>query len=351
MSLERFADLPGHRRRGDLPGQVRAESIRGLLRSGRPQFGGLDTASQLLAGPVHAGRHRLLLLHMPVSLRPIVLAVLLVFPGLGCKSSSLNPGGPAAVAAEQSCDPLAAKPIALGGVVGVGQNADGTLYVDAASGVFVSANGSLIRQHVVGTGQSGSTYFTFSFTDPGADIASARDLIVQIDGAGNATMTLGPDGSGKTRSDAGVSSLMVVAASTVAGMPVVNTPDVISYVGNAANGDVLVATVPMNDESGPSDGGIYDGGLSIFYGPPTAVAQRTIAGFEESLSGTGTVTFLVDATPYDLQFGDVPAPDAGPLGTFALLGLGAHGGPSMAITLVSPTPTALPAGLAFTCLP
>jgi len=31
--------------------------------------------------------------------------------------------------------------------------------------------------------------------------------------------------------------------------------------------------------------------------------------------------------------------------------LGAHGGPSMAITLVSPTPTALPAGLAFTCLP
>jgi hypothetical protein len=58
----------------------------------------------------------------------------------------------------------------------------------------------------------------------------------------------------------------------------------------AANGDILLATVPMND-----DGTAPNGGLAIFYGSSTApIAQRPITGFEQSQSGTGTLTFLGD---------------------------------------------------------
>jgi hypothetical protein len=277
----------------------------------------------------------------------------LALAGAGCTSNHLVPTGTSKDAdqGQVACDPLAGPPIALGAVVGVGVDAAGTTYVDAANGVFVAVNGALVRQHVVGTGQIGANQFIFTFTAPGDDVSTARDLMVQTEGAGGVTMQLGPQGSGKTGSDAGVVELMVVAASTVAGMPVVNTPNVIQYVADAANGEVLVATRPLNDQSGPSDGGIYDGGLSIFYGAPPTMPQRPITAFSESLSGTGTVTFLVDGTPTTLAFGNVQAPDAGPFGTFTLLGLSTPGGASMAITLRSPTPTAPPANLTFICLP
>lgn len=277
-----------------------------------------------------------------------LVPVLLLALG-GCGGKDANPDGLEA-GGQSPCDPLAAPPITLGAVVGVGRDAAGTLYVDAANGVFVSSEGALLRQHVIGSGQSGSDYFVFSFTAPAADSTSARDLIVQTS-ANGVTMGLGPAGSGKVQSDTGVAPLEVVPASTVAGMPVVNTPNVISYVGDTANGDVLLATVPMNGPLGPPDGGVEDGGLSIFYGPPAAVAERTITAFEETMSGNGTVTFLVDGTPYDLQFGEVPGPDAGPLGMFALLGLGPSGQTAMTITLRSPTPQVVPAGLTFTCSP
>jgi hypothetical protein len=94
-----------------------------------------------------------------------------------------------------------------------------------------------------------------------------------------------------------------------------------------------------------------DGGLAIFYGPPGAVAQRAITDFQQSLSGNGSLTFLVDSTPYVLAFGQVYGPDAGPLGDFALMGLTPQGGAPLTVTLRSPTPAALPSGLSFTCLP
>ena len=43
-----------------------------------------------------------------------------------------------------------------------------------------------------------------------------------------------------------------------------------------------------------------NGDLSIFYGPLGNVAQRAVTAFEQSRSGNGTVTFLVDGTPYVL---------------------------------------------------
>jgi len=257
-------------------------------------------------------------------------------------------------APEQACDPLAGPPIALGAVIGVGQDAAGTLYVDAANGIFVSSGGTLVRQQVVGTGQSGSDQFVFSFVSAGDSAASARDLLVQTDGATAVSMALGPGGSGKSGnsgSDAGVTALTLVDPSTVASMPVANTPNAIQYVGDAANGDVLVATVPVNRPSGAPDGGVEDGGLSIFYGPPSAVAQRPITNFEQSLSGNGSVSFLVDGTSTVLTFGYVPGADAGPFGRFALMTLTPQGGSPIAITLESPTPAAPPSNLTFTCLP
>jgi hypothetical protein len=245
------------------------------------------------------------------------------------------------------CDPLAPAPITLGAIVGVGQDAGGTLYVDAANGIFVSEGGRLIRQHVVGTGQSGSTEFTFSLQSSAADGGSAGALLVETNGSTATAMALGPPGSRSFlgQSDAGVTSLTLVAASAVSGMTVVNTPNVISYVGDVANGDVVLATVPLNEDATSNDGG-----LSIFYGPPSDVAERTITAFGQSLSGNGTVTFLVGDVPYVLAFGQVQGPDAGPFGTFALEGLTPQGGAQLAVTLRSPTPAADPPGFAFTCL-
>ena len=56
------------------------------------------------------------------------------------------------------------------------------------------------------------------------------------------------------------------------------------------------------------------------------VAERVITAFGESLSGNGTVTFLVGNTSYVLAFGMVQAADAGPLGMFTLEGLTPQGG-------------------------
>ena len=270
--------------------------------------------------------------------------------GAGCGTSSI-PGG--ATGQGVPCNPVAAGPITPVSVVGVGQDTDGTLYVDAANGLFVSAGGALIRQHVLGTGQSGANEFIFTFASPAADAgALQRDLLVETTGSTASAMALGPGGARifLDQAGAGVTALTLVDAGTIAGLPAVNTPDVISYVGDAANGDVVLATIPLNDDPTASSGGVYDGGLSIFYGPPANVTERVITAFGQSLSGNGTVTFLVGNTPYVLAFGMVQQPDAGPLGAFTLEGLTPEGGSEIAVTLRSPTPTTPPADLSFTCL-
>ena len=277
----------------------------------------------------------------------LVLAPLTLI--LSCSSSSGDVHGDASTAALSPCDPLAPKPITLGDVVGVGQDTSGTLYVDSANGIFVSDVGNeLVRQHVVGAGSSGTTEFLFSFEPPGADFSSARDLLVETAGTAATKMALGPTSSKAflNQSPAGTTALTLADAVTVSGKTVVNTPNVISYLADVSNGDVILATVPMN-----ADETSTDGGLVIFYGPPGAVEQRKITAFEESLSGNGTLTFLVGGTANVLAFGEVPAPDAGPFGAFALLGLTPQGSDELTVTLRSPTPTMLPPALSFSCLP
>jgi len=114
-------------------------------------------------------------------------------------------------------------------VVGVGKDAAGTLYVDAANGVFVSGGGKLLRQHVTGTGQSGNNEFLFTFEPPGDDGSGARNLLVETAGSPADAMGLGPAGSKAflDQSPPGVTMLTLVAPATVAGMATVNTPNVI----------------------------------------------------------------------------------------------------------------------------
>jgi hypothetical protein len=119
-------------------------------------------------------------------------------------------------AGESACDPLTPKPITLGTIIGVGQDAAGTLYVDSANGIFVSGNVELSRQYVNGTGQSGSTEFIFTFESPGSDASSARTLLVETQGSTASAMALGPAGSRAFlgQSDAGVTSLTLVDPAT-----------------------------------------------------------------------------------------------------------------------------------------
>lgn len=256
-------------------------------------------------------------------------------------------GGGGGEPAQKACDPLAPDPLTLGKIIGVGKDAPGTLYVDAESGIYVSSGDTLFRQHVTGTGEKGTTQFLFTFEDPAGGGAGPRSLLVATDGDTATAMALGPaDSKGfLDESPPGITMLTVVPPSTIDGMKVANTPNEIRYVGDVANGNVVMATVPVNVDSSAKNGG-----LAIFYGPPAAVAQRVIVDFKQDLSGNGTVTFMVGVTPHVLSFGAVFAPDAGPLGEFALKGLKAGDGPTLPVTLRKPTPTALPAGLSFTCL-
>lgn len=276
----------------------------------------------------------------------------LVGVGLLVACSAANGNGDASSGRLAPCDPLVGRPLTVGTVVGIGQDPAGSLYVDSTHGVFVADNGSatLVRQHVIGTGSSGATEFLFTFEAPGADMSSARQLLVETTGSPPvaSAMALGPTGSKAflDQSPPRTTALTLVDASVASGLAVVDTPNVVSYLADVSNGDVILATVPMNADETSSDGG-----LAIFYGPPGAVDQRTITAFEKTLSGNGAVTFLVGETPYVLQFGNVDAPDAGPLGTFALLGLTPPGGDTLTVTLRSPTPATLPPALSFSCLP
>lgn len=258
---------------------------------------------------------------------------------------SVGSGGDAGSGTQIECDPLEPKAITLGKVVGVGKDAPGTLYVDAANGIFVSDAGKLLRQHVIGSGQQGSNEYNFSFVAPGADDSTARNLLVETTGDTASAMALGPNGKAfLDQPPPGTTMLTLVDPATLSTMAVVNTPNVIQYVADVANGFALVATRPMNQ-----DGAASYGGLALFYGPKAAVAERSITALQQSLSGSGSLTFVVDGTPYTLGFGMVQGPDAGPFGTFTLFGLTPEGGATLGLKLRSPTPKTLPQDLTFTC--
>ena len=119
----------------------------------------------------------------------IVLAIALGAPAACTHTSG---GGKSS----SPCDPLAPPSTTLSGILGVGKDAQGTLYVaDEPSGaseprVFVSSGNDLVRQQVTGSGQSGGAKgageYTLSFQPPDSDGAAAQALLLDVEG-GTAT--------------------------------------------------------------------------------------------------------------------------------------------------------------------
>jgi hypothetical protein len=279
--------------------------------------------------------------------------VLVVAGSLGCSTSS---GGAASQAGP--CDPLAPPPTTLGAILGVGKDTSGTLYVadEAPDGggqdrVFVSNGMTLDRQHVAGTGQSGSppnVNYTFSFQPPFADAGALQALLIQEEGGAVTGMALGP---GNSRSFFGAGSgqvpLTVLDASAIAGFKIQNLPNVVEHVADVSNGDAVVVTSPM-DPWGTS-------GFRLFYGKADTMVEYPILSVNADDYGE-YIAFEMGATTYNVFFNDPFTVDGGTgPGPGSLYTDGGGADPALqtipgalTVTERTPTPTSL-SGFTFTC--
>jgi hypothetical protein len=235
--------------------------------------------------------------------------------------------------------------------MGVGEDASGTIYVvdETASGfvrVFVEQGGRLVRQVVDGSGQIGSSEYLETFASPDGS-GTSRDLTLVVQGGMAVSMTLGAQGSGKlaaTGRDGGaVTSLMLLPPSTIEGLPAVDEPGSVQYVADAASlGETIVVTAPLDTSAGTS-------AFRLFYGPPSAMVERPIVSFQQSLSGYPTIWFTVDGSTYVMSIASIPAPDGGPFAAPGPVTLMMGDGGEESFTLRMPTPTTLSA-FYFTCM-
>jgi hypothetical protein len=273
--------------------------------------------------------------------------VLLLAAGApGCSTSSGS-----AASQPGPCDPLAPQPTTLGTVLGVGEDTSATLYVadEAPDGggqdrVFVSNGTTLNRQHVAGTGQSGSppnADYTLSFQPPFADAGDLRALLIQVQGGSVTGMALGPGDSRNFlgAADAGQVPLTVLDAGALAGLTIQNLPNVVQYVIDVSNGEVVVISAPM-DASGYS-------GFRLFYGTQTNMIERPITAYNQAVSGPADIAFTVGSATYTLNTMWTFGPDAGPLGMPSTATLDTGTG-TLPATIRTPTPNSLP-GFSFTC--
>ena len=266
---------------------------------------------------------------------------------MACGSTSTSPS------AETPCDPLATHSTTLATILGVGKDEAGTLYVADRGGVaaepsivrvFVASDGSLVRQHVIGSGASNSQDIE-TFESPDGS-TGPRDLAMQIAGGKATSMTLGPEGSAKSRLegvDAGAAAaLALVAPTAVQGMPAIDLPGAVSYVADASDGEAIVVTAPLEDDEGSA-------AFRLFYGTPGAMIERPIVSFNQSLSGYPSIGFTVGSQTYVMAISSVPALDGGPLEAPGPVTVTPGGGAGIVFTLRMPTPTSL-SGFTFTCL-
>lgn len=207
---------------------------------------------------------------------------------------SAAPGGGGAPGGGQTttCDPLAPTPksISWSSIIAGGRSTDGTIYAadqtaDGVQRVFVSdASRTLVRQRVAGSG-SGPGFYVFSVTDSSTpfvleiDTSTATPRMGAVQGTlrDRKTFVIGQDGE----------ELTVLPNATIAAMPARNLPGTIvaEYVATLPDGRLMLVTRPLDDWS-------Y-GDFRLFFGPPTAVAERQVASATRFLDG-GTTTILFD---------------------------------------------------------
>ena len=270
-----------------------------------------------------------------------------VFLANGCSH------GDSGTQAESSCDPLATHPTTLGAILGAGKDPADTVYVADRGGVptqpsivraFVVANGSLVRQDVIGSGAIGISEDIETFQSADGS-TGPRDLDIRLDGVKAISMTLGAEGSAKSRVvglDAGVPTpLLLVDPKTVQDLPATDLPGSVDYVADASDGHAIVVTSPLDNDLGSA-------GFHLFYGTPSAMQERPIVSFDQALSGYPAIGFTVDSQTFVMAISSVPPADGGFLnapGPVTLTG----GGQTVPFTLRLPAPTTLD-GFSFTCL-
>jgi hypothetical protein len=278
-------------------------------------------------------------------LAPLIVTITLATAA--CSSGSSSGGS----ASSGPCNPLVPPSTALSGVLGVGQDTQGTFYVaDSPAGVteprvFVSAGGKLVRQHVAGSGEGGgkggiAAEYTLMFEPAGAAPSAARALLLAMQGTTASQMALGPADSKSFIGGPEETPLKVVGESAVSGMPVVNLPIVVSDVADVSDGTAIVVTAPTDMNSSAD--------FRLFYGRPDAMQERAIVAFfqDASLGGSATFKFSVGSATYTMTIDGTSDPDAGTSPTTGTLDTGTA---MLAFTLRMPTPTTL-SGLSFTCL-
>jgi hypothetical protein len=273
---------------------------------------------------------------------------------LGCSTSSNGGAG----ASSGPCDPLSPPPTTLGAVLGVGEDTQSLIYVadqvpdSGQDRVFVSSGATLDRQHVAGTGQSGSppnADYTLSFQPPFADAGDVRALLIQVRGGVVAGMALGPGNSRNFlgTADAGQVPLTVLDKGAIGGFKIQNLPNVVEHVADVSNGDAIVVTAPMDAWS--------TSGFGLFYGKADAMVEYPIISVNADDYGQ-YIAFQMDGMTYNIFFNDPFGVDGGGgpgPGTLYTDGGGADPAlqtvpGALTVTERTPTPTSL-SGFSFTC--
>ena len=216
------------------------------------------------------------------------------------------------------CDPLAPPPITLGTILGVGQDAQGTLYVadqtpDYVTRVFVVTGGVLVRKYVTGSGQRGGqsdTDYTLSFQDSAPSTSTIPPaLLIQIRGGSTTAMAIDPNSSRIFIGDpsAAYTLLTLVDPSTIAGLPLQNLPNTIAYVEDVNDGNVIVITMPVDYTSASPFR------HKVYYGSTDAVIERTITSDTQGLdiSSGPVISFVVDSATYTFSYYYPYPPDSG----------------------------------------
>lgn len=269
----------------------------------------------------------------------------MLFVPNGCNSAP-------AAGAETPCDPLATHPTTLGTILGAGRDPSGTVYVADRGGVptqpsvvrvFVAADGSLVRQDVIGSGGMGTSEVLETFRSPDGSTA-ALDLVISLDGDMATSMTLGPEGSARSKLvgiDAGAATpLVLVDPKTVQDLPATDLPGIAIYVADSSEGHAIVVTSPLENDLGSA-------AFHLFYGPPNGMRERPIVSFDQALSGFPTIAFTVNSQTLVLSIGTLPPAEGGLFNSPGPVTL--TGGGQTVPFVLRPAPTTLD-GFTFTCL-
>jgi hypothetical protein len=256
----------------------------------------------------------------------------------GSSTMAGDGGGGAATSADSlsACDPLAASTSSVqldaSQVVAAGRAKDGSLYVIYGDlRLFVGGDQELRERVVIGLGESGSQT-DLEYTD---DDGTPVTVEVVRDAAGtHITVARGMQQS-KGIDGGNGESLTLVDAALVAKLSASTTQSFeIDFAASLADGRELVVIAPSRTVD-------YEQ-FRVFLGLPAALAQHAVTNFGSLRSGQRFATVMVDGAPSDLTY-LAGGPSA----------INPNGGPSTLTIDATPYPLTegpVPAGASYLCL-